>query len=273
MISPKVIFADFLFTTSLIVMVADATLWVNCQSSYTHTWWHAFLRHYSYVGTWCWWEGGEIGMSDQIFVAITLMCVCGYPISAACVINPGFGEVFEYPTYCFGCLCIVLSCAGGWLMMILLCVTGVHVLFMVILIVQWVAIHPRSLDEACMLLKFSGLVVRVHTIEHNWIMNICYHSFSEQLSNSFSCTSVQHPSILVFCESAVELLVHNRINDLVIFSDLFIFLSNISSSTSVPPSKCPPTLDARDIHPHSLLLFMLWICTLGACFCINHCEY
>ena len=169
---------------------------------------------------------------------------------------------------------MVLSCAGGWLMMmILLCVTGVPVLFMVILIVQWVAIHPRSLDKACMLLKFSGLVVRVHTIEGNWIMNICYHSFSEQLSNSFSCTSVQHPSILVFCESAVELLVHNRINDLVIFSDLFIFLSNISSGTSVPPSKCPPTLDARDIHPHSLLLFMLWICTLGACFCINHCEY
>lgn len=44
-------------------------------------------------------------MSDQIFVAITLMCVCGYPISAACVIDPGFGEVFEYPNYCFGCLC------------------------------------------------------------------------------------------------------------------------------------------------------------------------
>lgn len=181
----------------------------------------------------------------------------------ACVIDPGFGKVFEYPNYCFGCLCDG-SVICWWLIDdddSAVCNWLVHGN-----IVQWVAIHLWSLDKACTLLKFSGLVVRVHTIEGNWITNICYHSFSEQLSNSLFCTSVQQANILVFCEPAVDLLVHNRINDLVIFSDLFIFLSNISSGTSVPPSKCPPTLDAWDIHPHSLLLFMLWICTCRGVF-------
>lgn len=188
----------------------------------------------------------------------------------ACVIDPGFGEVFEYHNYCFGCLCdgsVICwwliddddSAVRNWL---------VHGN-----IVQWVAIHLWSLDKACTLLKFSGLVVRVHTIEGNWITNICYHLFSEQLSNSLFCTSVQQPNILVFCEPAVDLLVHNRINDLVIFSDLFIFLSNISSGTSsLLPSVHPPLMLEIFIHIHCFCLCCEFV-RVGACFYINHCEY
>lgn len=36
-----------------------------------------------------------------------------HPIGAACISVPGFGRVFEYPSYCFSNFCGVVSRAGG----------------------------------------------------------------------------------------------------------------------------------------------------------------